>query len=324
MNSSPTRWINVLDVGARADGVTDDGPAIQAALDAAPPGATVHLPLGRYAIRKALRITGSRRVVGDGAFPRWGRIADDWNSINTPVAPPWVDGTVILQQSPGENAIELLATGETQHLEGFAVVFDGEHAFRDTGHGILAEPLRLGDGYDKGLSGALWSNLVVVGHDGDHYAVRMVNGIYNDVRSLQSFGGGVLHLVNDSVVDGHYGNSVYQSLYGQLFVAGGADGIRLESVAAPLNMLAFVRPQVTVNDMSETFRGVPPATSRQQMLRSSGDVRHVSFLQFDFESGITSGITPPESDCWMDPAGILYSGDHRGMVWGRIPEAPGL
>ena len=39
-----TDWINARTYGAVGDGVTDDAPAIQAALDACPPGGTVYLP----------------------------------------------------------------------------------------------------------------------------------------------------------------------------------------------------------------------------------------------------------------------------------------
>src|SRR5690606_8609978 len=105
MSFTPVHGVDVRDFGARGDGVADDGPAIQRALDEAPAGATVLLPLGRYAIDAPLTVRGSRRVLGAGAFTRWGRISQDWNSINAPVAEPWVDGTVIVQRTPGCDAI---------------------------------------------------------------------------------------------------------------------------------------------------------------------------------------------------------------------------
>lgn len=318
MTPQSRRWFDVTDFGAQGDGITDDGRAIQDALDAAPAGATVYLPAGRYVISTPLQVRGPRRLLGDGAFPAWGRIASDWNSINAPTRPSMIEGTVIVQRAAGSDALQLEAAGETQHLEGIGILFEGSHRFRDTGHGIVGLPARLEKGYDNGLSGGVWSNVVVVGHDGDHYALKLTNGIYNDIRAFSSFGGGTLHLVNDSDVDGHYGNTVFSSLYGQVFVGGEADGIRLESIAAPLNMLAFVRPQVTVNDMSESFAGFAPATAKQFMLRSIGDVRHVSLLQYDFETGVMSDIAPPTQDTWMDPAGIFYRGDHRGLVWGSV------
>ncbi len=310
-HSTRTSRTDVLDYGVVGDGVADDTDALQAAIDDTRTGGTVSLPLGTFALSRPLRITRSMRLLGEGVFPRWGRIATDWNSINAPIAAPWVDGTVLLQRAAATDILQLSGSGTTQHIDGIGLVFDAPHAFADTGHGILAEPDRLDGGYDNGIAGCLWSNIVVVGHDGDHYAASVVNGIYNDVRGFQSFGGGVLRLINDSTVDGHYGNSVFASLYGQVFAGGSADGIRLESRASPLNMLAFVRPQVTVNDMSETYPGVRPATSAQQMLRAVGEVAHVSMLQYDFETGIDSGLTPGDAHWWMDPAGILYRGDHR-------------
>lgn len=303
--------INVLEYGATGDGTTDDWGAIQRALDDVMEGGTVHIPAGRYAISRALEVHGTCRIIGDGAFPVWGSLAVDWNSINLPVQEPWVVGSVLLQKTPGEHGLLLHATGQVQQLEGIAIVFEGEHRFRDTGHGILAQPSPHKGAFDNGLSGVNWSNVVVFGHDGDHYAVKIINGIYNEMRMIHGFGGGLLHLVNDSTVDGHYGNSVFSSIYAQVFIAGQADGVRLESVRAPLNMLAFIRPQVTVNDMSETFKDWPHATSQQVMLRSVGDVRHVSFFQHDFETGVASKPVPPTTSCWLDPAGIVYVADHE-------------
>jgi len=300
----------VTEWGAAADGVTDDTSAVQQAIDATPQGGTVFLPFGRYLITRPLRVSRDVRVLGDGAFPAWGKVATDWNSINLPTAAPWLTGTVIVQSTPGTNAIELSGSGRTQHIDGLGILFEGEHRFRDTGHGIVALPDELGDGYDNGLSGASWSNVVVVGHDGDHYAFHITNGLYNDFRAIQGFGGGILCLVNNSSVDGHYGNTNVSSLYGQVFLEGTADGIRLQGDSKTLNLLSFIRPQVTVNDMSESFPGLPPATADQQMLRSVGHVCNVSMLQFDFETGIGSTISPPTEDCWMDPAGYA-------PVWSR-------
>lgn len=301
---------DVTAYGALGDGIADDTAAIQRAIDECPRGGTVHLPFGRYRITAPLRVSNDLRLIGEGAQPAWGRIAEDWNSINLPTTPPWLTGTVIVQSAPATDAIHLLGSGRTQHIEGIGILFDGPHRFRDTGHGILAVPDALGTAYDNGLSGSSWSNVVVIGHDGDHYAAHITNGIYNDLRALQGFGGGILCLVNDSSVDAHYGNTNITSLYGQVFLRGSADGIRLQGDSQMLNMLSFVRPQVTVNDMSESFPGLPPATVDQQMLRSVGFVCNVSMLQFDFETGIGSTITPPVKDCWMDPAGFA-------PVWSR-------
>jgi hypothetical protein len=46
--------LNVKDLGARGDGVTDDTAAIQAAINAAPKGATIYFPVGIYTVSNVL------------------------------------------------------------------------------------------------------------------------------------------------------------------------------------------------------------------------------------------------------------------------------
>jgi hypothetical protein len=323
---SPRTKTNVLDWGATGDGASDDWSAVQTALDKLPDGQTLYFPAGRYRISRPLDIHGSRGLKGDGAFSRFGSVSLHFDSINAPILRPMLTGSVIVQAGSGQDALRLHATGETQHLNGLGLEFEGPHCWRDTGHGILAEPGPFQGRYDNGLSGATWSNVTVAGHDGDHYAARIINGIQNDFRSLHGFGGGTLHLINDSAVNGHYGNSAFSSLYGQVFVAGSADCIRLESRTPFLNLLAFVRPQAMVVKLTEEFfPEVTPPGGSQQMLRSVGDVRNVSMVQYDFETNVHAGVTPPDplggqedgrfssgvvapsTWCWMDPAGFCYA-----------------
>lgn len=63
---SPTQ-INVLDMGAVGDGVTDDTLAIQAVIDSIPSsGGTIYFPAGTYIITSALVIKSGINIVGDG------------------------------------------------------------------------------------------------------------------------------------------------------------------------------------------------------------------------------------------------------------------
>src|SRR5688572_14852423 len=47
----PSSSINVLNFGAKGDGITDDTEAIQAAIDSAGRGGTVNIPRGNYMVR---------------------------------------------------------------------------------------------------------------------------------------------------------------------------------------------------------------------------------------------------------------------------------
>lgn|GEM_PF-6444456 len=57
---------SVADFGAKGDGVSDDGPAFQAALDAADGGGRVYIPTGSYLIRQTLLLGDHTEVYGDG------------------------------------------------------------------------------------------------------------------------------------------------------------------------------------------------------------------------------------------------------------------
>ena len=58
--------VNVLDFGAKGDGTTDDGPAIQLAINSLPNGGTVLIPDGEFLISTNVSITKGIRVLGAG------------------------------------------------------------------------------------------------------------------------------------------------------------------------------------------------------------------------------------------------------------------
>ncbi|MFI1607860.1 glycosyl hydrolase family 28-related protein [Streptomyces griseofuscus] len=65
---SPLDWLNVKDYGARGDGITDDAPALQAAITAASAagGGTLYVPAGRYILNTALTWSSGVNAVGAG------------------------------------------------------------------------------------------------------------------------------------------------------------------------------------------------------------------------------------------------------------------
>ena len=54
------KFINVRNYGAVGDGVTDDGPAIQRAMNALAPDGTIQFPTGTYLIKKHWPLPRSR------------------------------------------------------------------------------------------------------------------------------------------------------------------------------------------------------------------------------------------------------------------------
>lgn len=58
-------YLSVRDYGTKGDGVNDDAPALQAALDAAEIGATVFVPTGTYLIKQILRIPSGVTLMMD-------------------------------------------------------------------------------------------------------------------------------------------------------------------------------------------------------------------------------------------------------------------
>ncbi|XUZ24753.1 glycosyl hydrolase family 28-related protein [Streptomyces sp. RMIT01] len=67
-DESSTDWLNIRDLGAAGDGVTDDAPAIQAAIDAASTagGGTLYVPAGRYILNAALTWASNVNAIGAG------------------------------------------------------------------------------------------------------------------------------------------------------------------------------------------------------------------------------------------------------------------
>jgi hypothetical protein len=62
----PRPWSDVRAYGAKGDGSTDDQPAMQAAIDATPPGGTVLIPTGTYLLGAPLTLQRGVSLVGMG------------------------------------------------------------------------------------------------------------------------------------------------------------------------------------------------------------------------------------------------------------------
>lgn len=63
----PATSVNIRKAGAKGDGIADDAPAIQAAVDASAPGATLFIPSGTYRVGSPLRLKSHLNVIGSGS-----------------------------------------------------------------------------------------------------------------------------------------------------------------------------------------------------------------------------------------------------------------
>jgi hypothetical protein len=122
--------INVKDFGAVGDGVTDDAPAIQAALDDADAGMTVYLPPGGvYATDSGLVIPPQVRLLGSHG----GHLDDVFGSVIKPLA-TFSGEAVILMVDQDSGGYSLEST--EQRIEKISI--DGSSLPGSTIDGILA------------------------------------------------------------------------------------------------------------------------------------------------------------------------------------------
>jgi len=275
--------INIANLGAIGDDSTNNTTVIQAAIDSAIAAKLpLRIPLGRFRYTAPLTINGPLIIRGDGAYYNWGS-GISGVGINTPEGgPPVLLGSVLCPSSNGSNGINITGGALEVHLSDFGVDFQTH--FGNTGHGIAYND----NTTDKqGLTGSVWSNLKVFGHNGNKYAFDWCNLIYCTFIHLQGFGGGLLHAQGKTTV-WHYGNSVWVHPYGQVIHGGTAHGIYFESnTNTAINLCTLIRPQVIVT--SEDAPANSPPSSAQKMFTMSSDVLHLSLVNPDFETTVGSG-----------------------------------
>jgi len=322
------KYRNVKSYGAAGDynpltsTGTDDTTAIAAAAAACSSGDVLYFPKGYYKTTAAVAIPAGVELLGDGVRGLFGSIST-FDSINTPIIAPHLAGSVLVQTGAAQHGFTFAGVGATNPARGIGVLFHGAHRFTNTGHGFYAYPTAYSGHRDNGVMRSKWNDLMVFGHDGNHYAYWMTNGIYNTFDHLGSWGGGVLMLENDGASGAHYGNLVGTSIYGQLFVDGSAHGIRLLSTAEAMFSIHFVRPQVTISADYDTMFGVTGATTSQHMFMAEDHV--VWALQIDspdFESTIGATAVIPKwsnlTDGGWPFAGQLPRVDRKDYAGGNI------
>jgi hypothetical protein len=298
--------VNARDEGATGNGTTDDGVKLQAAIDlAVSQGRALYIPAGVYKIATTLTIPDHLDMYGDGTGEVWNPVKTgapiDYSSYFT--ATDIVGGTIILQTQAGWDAIKITGRGKNVSLHDFGIRFADAIKFSNTGHGInVAPPANPYDATSKdhGVFGAIWSNLKVFGHDGNHYAYNVVNPLGCHFDNLNSFGGGCLRLFTDSSLF-FYGNSTITNLYGAVIDAGTADGIYLGGngggVGGTIQLLEWHRPQIWLANITENVPGTTAPTNAQLLLNADPNrARRMSWIDPDFENNVSSTVRWPIYD----------------------------
>jgi hypothetical protein len=167
---------------------------IERAIDSTPSGGLVFLKNGVYG---PFTVNKSISIVGEGIFTEPQSLPLDPDGILSAAG-----GTVIEVTSPDTNGITLVGT-LTVSIKNLVVKFSGN----GTGNGICNDP-----GF--GNSGLLYStleNIVVLGHDADHYGFYLVNFLHITGKMLFSFGGPALYFASLSNTI-KYGDAVFEEV----------------------------------------------------------------------------------------------------------------
>ncbi|WP_010271323.1 glycosyl hydrolase family 28-related protein [Paenibacillus senegalensis] len=270
--------------GATGDGETDDTAALQEAInEAQETGKVLYLGGNKvYAISDTLVISEPMTIDGAGSW-------ETFDNTDRQGEQPYLKGTVILVTTHNTDAIRVTACKRTVNLRNFGILFKNQ--FWQTGHGITCVPPAAGSGYDHGLFSSVWENIRVAGHDGDHYAFHVINGLYNTFTHLRSYGGGIIHLDNNSAegTSWHYGNTVINHPYGILMQGGSADAYRLQSTTDKLNFVTMIRPQVNISQMLPGQGGMSP-TNNQRAVNADWNTANCTIIDGDFEADPGLGI----------------------------------
>lgn len=199
----------------------------------------------QWPIDAPLVIGGNLPLRAVGAAEVWSTVGNSAQTV-LPGASPWVEGGGLIQEASGADILQYTAAGTTAHLRDLLLVFGGSSAFNNTGHAVNGNPPAITGGQDNGLTTCRWDNVVVFGHDGNHYAFYTVNLNYCTATALRSYGGGGWYQgVNANAQ--HYGNSVISAPYFVTLANGSADCYHLvANTGSAVNLTTFGRPQAQV------------------------------------------------------------------------------
>jgi len=265
---------------------TDNATAIQNAINAAQTASkALYIPstANCYGYTAPLNITASLAIVGDFVQGNWN------NGINVPLGTPALLGSVICPSANGSNALQSTATSPQINISNIGILFQTTfgQGSTSTGDAINVTP----SSTNQGLSSQQWNNVMIFGHDGNHYGVNLKNAIYGYFTGVFTVGGGALKQTTSA---GNFGNQVWIDMLGQVVVGGSANGVDLSAdAAAHLNLITFIRPQVNINNTNPgviTPLGNLPY-SNQFIWKVDTNTREIGLKCPDLETNVNSSVT---------------------------------
>lgn len=285
----PPNSVSILSYGASPSASSAaNQTAIQNAINAAvAANKTLYVPSASscYNYTAPLTIGGNLSIVGDYVAGNW----PGASQINAPSGTPALLGSVLCPTANGSDAVDISGTAFQVNVSNIGVLFQTTfgQSSTTTGDGFNYIP----SSTNQGLSGGVWNNVIVFGHDGNHYAYNWQNPIYGSFTALASYGGGALKL-SASSASAFYGNLVFTDFYGNVLVGGSADGVNLSASGTNrLNLITFVRPQVNTNNTAGLTPVANPPTSSQRIWFEDANVSAIKKVSPDLETNVSGTVT---------------------------------
>ena len=251
-------------------GIIDSTAAIQVKINSVSAGGALYVPPGIYKISAALNIPTDMSIIGSGARGVGG----------TTDSPAGVSGSVILQTSAATDGVSASAQRRV-NIRDLAVKFADSIA-GNTGHGFKFDISASSPG--GGITDSLWSNLYVLGHDGNHYAYWWNCPILLTTVHLRSYGGGGFYRAQVGASALHAGNDVHIHPYCVVSNSGTAAGFADEiDSGKTLNFSVFIRPQCNMTSGSATQH-------RWNSALGAGSPTYQSVVQPDLEGGTAAPV----------------------------------
>lgn len=308
---------NLSYYGALANGSHDDTPNIQAAINenVAVGGRVEGEPGKVYEITDELVIDGAMTLGGGGISDIWGGLDDAESRIimcEIPTKAPYLKGTIFRQNTAGKNAIKITAKSESVHLRDFGILFADSIRFSNTGHGIhCLPPVNPTDDprQEFGIFSSRWDNVMVWGHDGNHYAFKVVNPAYGTFTHLRSYGGGGLEMYSNCAMYSP-GNCVIDHPYFALFAGGTSHGIYLHSVdelGGKMILNTMIRPQVNALNGPAAWSLTPLDEVNQYRWYADNTALKTTLVSPDFENYLVNCPTTLSANMGLDGFRLVYT-----------------